>query len=312
MRLLERQSERLERLETLTGASSPHPAPCPVAPPKLPAESIEEVEAAAEALKDEASPAGPLGVSSFREAATGVMKAIMTPTVQRLYSLHGKKGKRGFLTTRLCKVVTGLPAYLSKKQPAPRYLPHRQPVKRRRESSEDSSGENAAQRIRVDVSDELDAVNDDQDAAQSSTVEDRGAGPLAAADLESDLAEMEGDHTSCSPTAGALPRQLEEAVCRATDEYVRQGQCADARALADRKFHHKMLEQNRCRHEAQMASQERLENQLCRLTEEVGRLRHVQQQRLDQKRRANECTQRLLQQLLEALAGGAALVTRPP
>ncbi|XP_037529155.1 translation initiation factor IF-2-like [Rhipicephalus sanguineus] len=103
------------------------------------------------------------------------------------------------------------------------------------------------------------------------------------------------------------PRQLEEAVCRATAEYVRQGQCADARALADRKFHHKMLEQNR-----RMASQERLENQLCRLTEEVGRLRHVQQQRLDQERRANECTQRLLQQLLEALAGGAALVTRPP
>ncbi|XP_037512245.1 uncharacterized protein LOC119389019 [Rhipicephalus sanguineus] len=108
------------------------------------------------------------------------------------------------------------------------------------------------------------------------------------------------------------PRQLEEAVCRATAEYVRQGQCADARAVADRKFHHKMLEQNRRHHEAQMASQERLENQLCRLTEEVGRLRHVQQQRLDQERRANDCTQRLLQQLLEALAGGAALVTRPP
>lgn len=34
-------------------------------------------------------------------------------------------------------------------------------------------------------------------------------------------------------------------MCRATDEYVRQGQCADARALADRKFHHKVLEQNR-------------------------------------------------------------------
>ncbi|KAH7985625.1 hypothetical protein HPB52_025513 [Rhipicephalus sanguineus] len=98
------------------------------------------------------------------------------------------------------------------------------------------------------------------------------------------------------------PRQLEEAVCRATAEYVRQGQCADARAVADRKFHHKMLEQNRRHHEAQMASQERLENQLCRLTEEVGRLRHVQQQRLDQERRANDCTQRLLQQLLEALA----------
>ncbi|XP_049272436.1 uncharacterized protein LOC119397179 [Rhipicephalus sanguineus] len=44
---------------------------------------------------------------------------------------------------------------------APRQLPHRQPVKRRRESSEDSSGEHAAQRIRVDVSDELDAVNDE-------------------------------------------------------------------------------------------------------------------------------------------------------
>ncbi|KAH7985392.1 hypothetical protein HPB52_024870 [Rhipicephalus sanguineus] len=47
-----------------------------------------------------------LGGSSFREVATGVMKAIMTHTVQRLYSLHGKKGKKAFLTTRLCKVAT--------------------------------------------------------------------------------------------------------------------------------------------------------------------------------------------------------------
>ncbi|KAH7939599.1 hypothetical protein HPB52_014809 [Rhipicephalus sanguineus] len=54
-----------------------------------------------------------------------------------------------------------------------------------------------------------------------------------------------------SPIGG--PRQLEEAVCRATDEYVRQGQCADARALADRNFHHKMLEQNR-RHDTEKAA----------------------------------------------------------
>ncbi|XP_037503082.1 uncharacterized protein LOC119377857 [Rhipicephalus sanguineus] len=112
VRLLERQSERLERLEALTGAASPPPAPSPVAPPKLPAETIEEFEAAEEALKDESVSTAlhrqlaRLGGTNFREVATGVMKAIMTPTVQRLYSLHGKKGKKAFLTTRLCKVAT--------------------------------------------------------------------------------------------------------------------------------------------------------------------------------------------------------------
>ncbi|KAH7971970.1 hypothetical protein HPB52_004501 [Rhipicephalus sanguineus] len=45
---------------------------------------------------------GHLGASGFRVVAAGVMKAIIAPTVQRLYSLHGKKGKRAFLMTRLC------------------------------------------------------------------------------------------------------------------------------------------------------------------------------------------------------------------
>ncbi|KAH7956002.1 hypothetical protein HPB52_005493 [Rhipicephalus sanguineus] len=76
-------------------------------------ETIEEFEAAEEALKDESVSTAVhrqlarLGGSNFRELATGVMKAIMTPTMQRLYSLHGKKGKKAFLTTRLCKVATG-------------------------------------------------------------------------------------------------------------------------------------------------------------------------------------------------------------
>ncbi|KAL1476747.1 hypothetical protein MTO96_036269 [Rhipicephalus appendiculatus] len=116
------------------------------------------------------------------------------------------------------------------------------------------------------------------------------------------------------PQPGPLqpkPRQrqpLDEAVSRAVAEYERQSQSADRRALADWKFHRKLLEQNRCHHEAQIASQGRLENQLGRLTEEVGRLCLVQQQRLDQERRAQKSTQRLLQQLPEALASGAALV----
>lgn len=50
---------------------------------------------------------GHLGASGFRVVAAAVMKAIIAPTVQRLYSLHGKKGKRAFLMTRLCKVATG-------------------------------------------------------------------------------------------------------------------------------------------------------------------------------------------------------------
>ncbi|KAL3212470.1 hypothetical protein MRX96_035889 [Rhipicephalus microplus] len=61
----------------------------------------------------------------------------------------------------MTRVFEGLLNYSFKKKPAPRHLPHRQPVKRHRESKEGSSGENAAQRIPVDVFDELDAVNDD-------------------------------------------------------------------------------------------------------------------------------------------------------
>ncbi|KAL1439179.1 hypothetical protein MTO96_047395 [Rhipicephalus appendiculatus] len=105
---------------------------------------------------------------------------------------------------------------------------------------------------------------------------------------------------------------LEDAVCWAGAEYERQSQSADRRALADQKFHRKLMEQNQRHPEAQIASLGQLKNQLSRLTKEVGRLRLVQQQRLDQERRAQESTQRLLEQLLEALASGAALVARPP
>ncbi|KAL1441341.1 hypothetical protein MTO96_008614 [Rhipicephalus appendiculatus] len=105
---------------------------------------------------------------------------------------------------------------------------------------------------------------------------------------------------------------LEDAVSRAVAAYERQSQSADRRALADQKFQRKLLEQTRHNHEAQIASLGRLENQFGRLTEQVGRLRLVQQQRLDQERRAQESTQRLLQQLLEALASSAAPVARRP
>ncbi|KAH7956879.1 hypothetical protein HPB52_013208 [Rhipicephalus sanguineus] len=62
--------------------------------------------------------------------------------------------------------------------------------------------------------------------------------------------------------------------------------------------------------EVDSASKKRLENQLGRLTEAVRRQRHAQQQRFDQERRAHESTQRLLKQLLEALASGGFIPSR--
>ncbi|XP_037514506.1 uncharacterized protein LOC119390872 [Rhipicephalus sanguineus] len=44
IRLLERQSERLERLEALTGAAFPPPAPNLVAPSKLPAKPLRSLK----------------------------------------------------------------------------------------------------------------------------------------------------------------------------------------------------------------------------------------------------------------------------
>ncbi|KAL1470034.1 hypothetical protein MTO96_040712 [Rhipicephalus appendiculatus] len=110
------------------------------------------------------------------------------------------------------------------------------------------------------------------------------------------VGEVDGDDTATEKEAWEVPKIIP------IPKMIVDEDLNDEEAVAKKATHP----------EAQIDSQGRLENQLGRLTEEVGRLRLVQQQRLDQERRAQESTQRLLQQLLEALASGAALVTRQP
>lgn len=48
-----------------------------------------------------------IGGKTDVETVANIMSHIMSPPVQALYSLHGKKGKRKFLLLQLCTVATG-------------------------------------------------------------------------------------------------------------------------------------------------------------------------------------------------------------
>ncbi|KAH6920522.1 hypothetical protein HPB50_028490 [Hyalomma asiaticum] len=86
-----------------------HAAPAPLPDlPTLPATSLEELEAAEAALENEdRDQLARLGGKGLREVAVNVLTAIMGTGVQRLFSMHGKKGKRAFAPLRLCRVATG-------------------------------------------------------------------------------------------------------------------------------------------------------------------------------------------------------------
>ncbi|XP_075741970.1 uncharacterized protein LOC142794066 isoform X5 [Rhipicephalus microplus] len=47
-----------------------------------------------------------IGGRGLREIGVNAMKAVLAHDVQVLYSLHGRKGKRAFVTLRLCRLVT--------------------------------------------------------------------------------------------------------------------------------------------------------------------------------------------------------------
>ncbi|KAH7975839.1 hypothetical protein HPB52_006184 [Rhipicephalus sanguineus] len=80
--------------------------------PELPATSLEELEDAEAALEDKDVASAlrdhltRLGGKDLREVAVNVLTAIMNNSVQRLFSMHGKKGKREFTALRLCEVAT--------------------------------------------------------------------------------------------------------------------------------------------------------------------------------------------------------------
>ncbi|XP_049524456.1 uncharacterized protein LOC125946017 [Dermacentor silvarum] len=106
-------SERLDETEPLNktrAVSQPPLSTVPPVLPRLPADNIKELEAA---VRDEAAAATlrkhllQIGGKSLREVASYAMKAVMAHSVQVLYSLHSRKGKRAFINLKLCRIVTG-------------------------------------------------------------------------------------------------------------------------------------------------------------------------------------------------------------
>ncbi|KAH7955669.1 hypothetical protein HPB52_002841 [Rhipicephalus sanguineus] len=111
---MQQLSARLDSMEALLDRRGQpvSPAARPRDIPELPATSLEELEAAEAALEDKDVASAlqdhlaRLGGRELREVAVNVLTAIMTNSVQRLFSMHGKKGKREFAALRLCKVAT--------------------------------------------------------------------------------------------------------------------------------------------------------------------------------------------------------------
>ncbi|XP_077510314.1 uncharacterized protein LOC144121151 [Amblyomma americanum] len=111
--ILQRVS-RLEqaRQEPRTRSPSPPVSSLPPLCPQLPAFSIEDFEAAEAAVRDDRVAAAlkkqllRLGGNNLKEVAANVMGAVMGVAVQRLFSLRGRKGKRPFVGTKLCRVAT--------------------------------------------------------------------------------------------------------------------------------------------------------------------------------------------------------------
>ncbi|XP_049514056.1 uncharacterized protein LOC119431899 [Dermacentor silvarum] len=103
-------SERLDRLESKSSPAVPQAAPPTL--PQLPAKTVEDVEVAEQSLQDEDVAAAlrkqlvRLGGTSLRDTASNILNGLMGHEVQLQFSLHGKKGKRAFVNTRLCRVAT--------------------------------------------------------------------------------------------------------------------------------------------------------------------------------------------------------------
>ncbi|XP_077519061.1 uncharacterized protein LOC144129051 [Amblyomma americanum] len=124
--------QRLSRLEQArqeprTRSPSPPVSSLPPQCPQLPAFTFEDFEAAEAAVRDDRVAAAlrwatanfsfqkqqllRLGGNNLKEVAANVMSAVMGVAVQRLFSLRGRKGKRPFVGTKLCRVATGIPDF---------------------------------------------------------------------------------------------------------------------------------------------------------------------------------------------------------
>ncbi|XP_077507146.1 uncharacterized protein LOC144116283 [Amblyomma americanum] len=109
---IEENMQRRSDRQTDTGSarlSSPLLPPLTLA---LQAYTVEALESAEAAIEDESVAAGllkqlvHLGGKGLKQVAANIMTAIMGVAVQRLYSLHGRKGKNSFISLKLCKGAT--------------------------------------------------------------------------------------------------------------------------------------------------------------------------------------------------------------
>ncbi|KAM7286063.1 uncharacterized protein ISCGN_032948 [Ixodes scapularis] len=106
-------SDQIAALEVPTGQAAPIPtaAILPRELPRLPASTLEELEAAEAAIHDEAVATVlkeqllRIGGRTLLETTANVMKVLMGHSVQVLFSLYGRKGKRPFNSMQLCRVA---------------------------------------------------------------------------------------------------------------------------------------------------------------------------------------------------------------
>uniref|UniRef100_A0A6B0V9T0 DUF4806 domain-containing protein n=1 Tax=Ixodes ricinus TaxID=34613 RepID=A0A6B0V9T0_IXORI len=105
-------SERVALLEAPAAAQAARsPEVLPLTLPRLPAESLLELEAAEAAVKEKGVAKAlqdqleKIGGRNLPEVTAGIMKSIMGHPVQVLFSLYGRKGKRAFINLDLCTIA---------------------------------------------------------------------------------------------------------------------------------------------------------------------------------------------------------------
>ncbi|CAN7978004.1 unnamed protein product [Ixodes persulcatus] len=104
-------TERVALLEAPAAQATRAPQVLPPALPRLPAESLQELEAAEAAVKEKGVAKAlqdqleKIGGRNLPEVTAGIMKSIMGHPVQVLFSLYGRKGKRAFINLGLCTIV---------------------------------------------------------------------------------------------------------------------------------------------------------------------------------------------------------------
>ncbi|KAG0444439.1 hypothetical protein HPB47_013793 [Ixodes persulcatus] len=107
-------SDQIAVLEVPMGQAAPIPTAATLSRelPRLPANTLEELEAAEAAIHDEAVATVlkeqllRIGGRTLLETTANIMKGLMGHCVQVLFSLYGRKGKRPFSGMQLCTVAT--------------------------------------------------------------------------------------------------------------------------------------------------------------------------------------------------------------